>query len=335
MYQLLVFAALLAVSGTAVNILPSRSWAQEINNNLWLHYLLAHVICSCLLGVYILRGRRRLLSVVLVIPNLLGMALYGTTLWPYISAQDSGVVPAGAPLSVLYANLYSGNPTKEKFLKLVEERNPDVVAVVEMTPAWELVLEPLKSRYPFQRIVSESSNFGVALYSRFAFAGDVVTSVGTGLPAVIIQELELSDAVRVMVYVVHTYPPVSAATHSENYVILRRLASQIKHDDRPTILVGDLNATPFSRHLSLFDQAGLRDVMHGRGAYRTWNANTNWLRFKIDYIFYKGGIAPREAGVLGPIGSDHFPLFSVFSVPDWHYVLPDPTALHARDPQVR
>ena len=76
------------------------------------------------------------------------------------------------------------------------------------------------------------------------------------------------------------------------------------------LVVGDLNATPWSSSFGLLlDRGSLRNSQVGFGVQPSFSANTNVLfRVPIDHLLHSDSLTVRERK-LGPrLGSDHFPL---------------------------
>ncbi len=110
--------------------------------------------------------------------------------------------------------------------------------------------------------------------------------------------------------------------------------------DRPAILLGDFNALPESDEIALLRQAGFVDAFAaaGKGQGITWdeerNANIQLqrradpdeipddpLNKRIDFVFVRGGLEVKRAGVVldrpvdGLFPSDHYGVFAEIALP--------------------
>jgi endonuclease/exonuclease/phosphatase (EEP) superfamily protein YafD len=83
----------------------------------------------------------------------------------------------------------------------------------------------------------------------------------------------------------------------------------IRKDDRPTIVAGDLNDVAWSATTTLFLRLSrLLDPRMGRGLYSTFNANCPLFRFPLDHVFHSNCFTLVDLRRLQHNGSDHFPL---------------------------
>lgn len=209
---------------------------------------------------------------------------------------------------MLYANVYVGNSDFSKLKSLIVEHDPDLVALLEPTVEWGQMLN-LKEKYPFFKEIFNGTPFGMALYSKLPFKGEMLESLGHPLPPVIVTGLELPGGEEISVALLHTRPPVSSLNVKHNRLIIRRLAAKLRAVDQNLVVLADLNATPFSIYYqNLVEWTRVVNVMHGRRIVPTWRARSSWLFFPIDHVFVRGALRVRDARRLTDIGSDHFPL---------------------------
>jgi endonuclease/exonuclease/phosphatase (EEP) superfamily protein YafD len=88
------------------------------------------------------------------------------------------------------------------------------------------------------------------------------------------------------------------------------VAKELQGQDRPSLVVGDLNDVAWSRTNGLFQKlSGLLDPRVGRGFYSTFNANWPFVRFPLDHAFLSRHFRVAAFEVLPHVGSDHFPVF--------------------------
>ncbi|HAS53649.1 MAG TPA: hypothetical protein DCS42_05700 [Nitrospiraceae bacterium] len=116
---------------------------------------------------------------------------------------------------------------------------------------------------------------------------------------------------------VHAPPPVSSCKDGnektlgaigswiKNGKLKFNLGPGVKGDD--VILLGDFNATAFSKGWSSFMKSGVRDAMRSG-----WRLKPTWAPFKsapsiirIDYVFVGNGFVPIAAYTIGIKDSDH------------------------------
>ena len=81
----------------------------------------------------------------------------------------------------------------------------------------------------------------------------------------------------------------------------------------PVLMIGDLNATPWSRPWArLVEATGLRGAP---GLVATWPSLLRPVGIPIDHVLGNGGIQVVEAWAGPDVGSDHRPLIAVVRLP--------------------
>jgi endonuclease/exonuclease/phosphatase (EEP) superfamily protein YafD len=92
---------------------------------------------------------------------------------------------------------------------------------------------------------------------------------------------------------------------------LDHLATTVSAWDRPAIVTGDFNTTPWSPHFrDLVAAGGLRDAALGHGYIATWPTWFWPARIPIDHVLLKGPLAVAALRRGPAAGSDHFPLIA-------------------------
>jgi len=91
------------------------------------------------------------------------------------------------------------------------------------------------------------------------------------------------------------------------------IARLIERTGGPRLVMGDFNATPFSRTLQVLqDSANLTRLTN----LPSWPSQVGLPQVAIDHIFVSPGIRQIEAERIGePAGSDHYPVTVRIAVP--------------------
>ena len=240
---------------------------------------------------------------------------------PYLPVYPKQVKTSRAPddenmIRLLIFNVFIENRQSGKFLRLVEQVNPDVILLAEPDERWVREVSALEKNYPHTILYPLDNAYGMALYSRFElenpklnfFIEDDIPSIITGV--------RLKSGVIVNLYCVHPRPPVPTESDRSNErdAELLLVARMIKERDAPTITAGDLNDVAWSRTTTLFQKvSGLLDPRIGRGLYSSFHANYSIIRFPLDHVFHSKHFRLAELRRLPNIGSDHFPIFIALS----------------------
>ncbi len=295
------------IIAAALALLPS--WAGLFGNWHWLLDLLAHFRWQYLLASVIVvawgwwRGHRGI-TVLAVATLLLNAALIGRVAWQAQSglrrAQD------GRALHVLSLNVRTSNPDSAAVLDLLAASDADVVFLMEVDQRWMAALAALHARYPHHIAHPRSDNFGVALFSRMPWRRADVRWLGDAtVPAI---EAEMTHQGRDFVLLgVHPLPPISRRHAASRDLQLQALADHAALRQEPVLVVGDLNATPWS--------TGLRIATAGRLGLRsrsapwvpTWRARSIFA-LPIDHALATAPLVITDRSVGADVGSDHRPI---------------------------
>lgn len=237
---------------------------------------------------------------------------------PALSASLQG----GTPLRVMTFNIKSGLYGLEKVARLIEEANPDVVALQEVDlgarrsgqvdqPAQLAEATGLRYQAYFQATTKSHGAYGVALLSRFPLEGrsQYRLPVPPGAePRTLGHVVVHLGGQEVSLYVTHLIqmPFRDGARAMQTEVISGILAEDV----RPKLLLGDFNDFADGTALALL-RTQLQDVFAtvGQGPGGTLPLPLPFRpECRIDYIFACSCFVPRTSHVLRVKASDHFPV---------------------------
>jgi endonuclease/exonuclease/phosphatase (EEP) superfamily protein YafD len=220
--------------------------------------------------------------------------------------------PRGAPveggqrLRLAFANLLRSNRDARRLIDWVRREQVDVLVVAESIDAWPRQLGALGGELPF---VVSSRIGDVAIYSRHEIAGEprhFFPSIGHAVAV---------EVAGLTVMGLHTASPEDRTHSAACDELIATVAGHIENLRGPVAVVGDFNATPWSRPvLRLIARTGLA---YGPGArigsfpaeLGGWKFPT-WIALPIDLVLAGRGavVAQRRHGPL--IGSDHWPVIA-------------------------
>lgn len=238
-----------------------------------------------------------------------------TPLYPKQVEQSRENNPAKT-IKLLIFNVFIENRDYDKFLRLVEKINPDLILLAEPDDDWIQAISGLDENYPFSVKHPLDNAYGIALFSRLELENpqlkflieDDIPSIHTGV------KLASGDLARL--YCVHPRPPMPpendrSLERDAELIIVGRM---IEDTDTPTIIAGDLNDVAWSRTTGLFQKiSNLLDPRIGRGLFSSFHAAYPFIRFPLDHVFHSNHF--RLVGIkrLPHIGSDHFPIYIALS----------------------
>jgi endonuclease/exonuclease/phosphatase (EEP) superfamily protein YafD len=218
---------------------------------------------------------------------------------------------------VATANLYAYNARMPELARELRGLDAEVLALEELTPEWMAVLERegVFERYPHRVAVPREDCFGIALFAHAPIVEHEVIDF-SGVP--LIRATVVLDGREVDVYAIHTLPPRTSAYASVWSEQMEALAARVAAADRPVILAGDLNASPYGRtYRALLAETGLRgahEVM-GRGLATTWpNGAMRIPPMRLDHVLVSREIAIAGVREGTGAGSDHRPVIAELTV---------------------
>jgi endonuclease/exonuclease/phosphatase (EEP) superfamily protein YafD len=305
--RLVIAAASLASLGLAVTCIVS--WIPVWPCVLFEHFRVQYVECGLIIVVAGAALRLRGYFDIALIATLLNAL-------PVASDQTTGQRPLpqnGARVRVLVLNVHTENKSYDQVRRLVADENPDVVGLVEVDQRWIDEIAPALAEYSGRIEAPRPDNFGIALYARGEVAGStesLATPVPTVVAAVRLAETQLD------VIVTHPLPPMNGAALEQQRAQLDAVAARVRIAERPVLVMGDFNATPWSRPFRRFQRAsGLCDTRCGFGIQASFPASSRFLRIPIDHVLVGCSIGVLERRVGRDVGSDHLPVIVDLVVP--------------------
>jgi endonuclease/exonuclease/phosphatase (EEP) superfamily protein YafD len=266
----------------------------------------AVVTLAFLIGCLMPRAKLLTAAVVTVI----GIIAIGV--WPHVASREPhvlGQVKQGErELKVASFNTLWINQNAAAVRAEIERLDADIITLIEMGPGKRPILAQLKDRYPYQFDCYGVDYCNFAVLSKLPFVDTESRGKWAG-PSFIRVRLG-PEAGGLTVFGVHTIRfPHSQAQFRE----VTEIARLIERTAGPRLVMGDFNATPFSRTLGVLeDSANLTRLTN----LPTWPAQAGLPQIAIDHIFVSAGIRTLEAERIGePAGSDHYPVTLRIAVP--------------------
>ncbi|MFO0999482.1 MAG: endonuclease/exonuclease/phosphatase family protein [Planctomycetaceae bacterium] len=305
--------AVICLVASVVSLTAKSWWVADLIANLRVQLMIGLIVC--LIGLLATRQIRWAIVVVI--------ALVWHVSWiaPYLFAPSK---PTGSPvLKVCTVNVLTQNFQYDKIVDMLKRTDADLIAVLELGSGLESRLrEELGNTYPYD--ISESSddgNFGIGLWSKRPLEDDRIFHLTVPLVPSVSATVDV-DGERVRVIATHPIPPIGSRSFESRNRHLELLAKRLRPEDsesnrRATIVVGDLNLTPWSPWYGKFlADAELKDCIEGdwlQALTPTWY---RWKAFPfglvLDHGFCSADLRCSRRQVLEDIGSDHRPVLLEF-----------------------
>ena len=213
----------------------------------------------------------------------------------------------GNDFRICSMNVLSTNRSFQKALNVINEENPDVLVIQELSPPWVKQFKVLDKKYPYQKLTPQNGNFGLGIYSKFPMSNTKVkTLCALDIPT-IITDLTIGNKI-VTVIGTHPTPPLINGFYNRN-TQFKNLNKLVKAQKNAVILTGDLNCTSFSYSLDFMTKGtNLKDTQLGFGLQSTWFSDVPFVGIPIDHCFISEELKTANRRVGNNTGSDHYPV---------------------------
>ena len=297
----------LLLTATLAGFLARGWWVFELTTHFRPHLA---VILSA--GAIVWGARRRWRwAAFCAVGAVLNVAVVLPHCWP------GNAVPAtdGVPLKVVLLNVNTANTRSDSVLQFLREADADIVLLLEVDQRWLRELEPFMTTYPNQSVQARDDNFGIALFSRKSWKSAKILNLGEAEVPSIVADIELGET-TVHLLATHPLPPGSAEYARLRDEQFKRIAEHARKQSEPVVVIGDLNATPWSpRFVDLLTESALEDASKGRSIQGSWPA---WLplgRIPIDHCLVSSGVGVVSKEIGSRVGSDHLPVIVTITLP--------------------
>ncbi|GAA4707107.1 endonuclease/exonuclease/phosphatase family protein [Promicromonospora umidemergens] len=252
---------------------------------------------------------------------LLALSLAGYVYWmaPFFVPPDTSTAADPADpgtLRVMTINALYGRADAESVVGLVESQHVEVLAVQELTPAFEEALTDAGLddllAHSFT-VPADDSPAGSGLWASTPLtAEDQLRGTSFAMPSALVG----AGSTDVRVTVVHPHPPMPTEITTWRTELVD-LTKQVHADETPQILAGDFNAT--------YDHAGFRDLLGSRfsDATREWGAGpaVTWPEgsrvpalFALDHVVVEKDMPVSDVVSMQVPGTDHRALLATVVV---------------------
>ena len=259
---------------------------------------------------------------------------------PYTPVWTEQVVRADAEadpdrrVRLVISNVLMQNRDGERWLEVVRDADPDVLAAVETDEWWAETARELEDGWPHAVEVPQDDTYGMLVRSRLPILeSEVRHFVEDTVPSIELT-VQLASGEPLRLLILHPRPPRPDIQQDSRLrdAELVMAGREVAEWDEPTVVAGDLNDVAWSYSTSLFQKlSGLLDPRIGRGLYATFHADHWWLRYPLDHVFHSDDLALVSIERLPSVGSDHFPMFIELAVDPGKRPLQEAPDLEADD----
>jgi len=232
---------------------------------------------------------------------------------PDLCGSPRPIPSDGTPIRVLALNVHTESSSFAQVRQLIADVRPDVIGLVEVDRRWLDAIAPAVAGYVGRLEQPRGDNFGVALYARQPLDGSI-EQLASPLPSVV-ASVTVGDA-RLGILLIHPPPPINEAALDAQVKELDGVAERTRQLPGPVVIMGDFNATPWSRPFRrVLARSGLCDSRAGFGIGASFPAAAAIVRIPIDHVLASCTIGVRDRYIERDVGSDHLPVVIDLVVP--------------------
>ena len=259
-------------------------------------------------------------ALVFVASLVISIGIQAYILFPYTPLAEKAVKSAGEAsdnkqsiLSIVVANVWIKNRHADELLTIIDDKDPTFVLTMEVNDWWVKQLKVLKKNYPYSLTFPADNAYGMALYSKIPLNNSQIRFLNHDRVPSFSMTVTLPDSNVFQLCTIHPVAPAPSKYPTNvggEEVALLKEARLIASQSLPTMVAGDFNDVGWSHNTTQFaDISGLNDVRYGRGMYNTFDAQSLFMRWPLDYVFVSNQFQVLSIERLPKFGSDHFPYY--------------------------
>jgi len=232
-----------------------------------------------------------------------------------VKSEVGTISSAHHELRLLDMNINFENRSPDLVNQEIQSVDADVVVIEELTAPLYGALEPSLRYYPYRVVALREDPFGIGIFSKTRFISSSDNPMKIPVSLVISAVIQPADK-PVEIMAAHLLPPVRFDYYDVDKKIVDMLAKTAHDFSGPKLIVGDLNATPWSAIFSrLVEKSGLQDSEKGFGLQPTWPCGEKFFQIPIDHCLVSSDCKIVQRSVGNETGSDHKPLVLRVLVP--------------------
>ncbi len=315
-FSLLALAALVAIATALPFVQKPYWWIRSLDFPRIQIAVLAALVFIGVGAVAWARGGLETADWVAVGALSLSLVYQSARMLPYsplwrVQTKQAAQPDRARSLRLVVSNVLMTNRDGDRWLRVVRDADPDVVAAVETDAWWAETAGALKETHPHTVELPQDDTYGMCLYSRLEIVEQTVEHLVEAEVPSLFLTLRLESGETVRLVVLHPRPPRPDIQQDSTLrdAELVRAARRVAAFDAPTVVAGDLNDVAWSATTTLFQRiAGVLDPRVGRGLFATFHAQHHLLRYPLDHVFHSPHLELVALKRLDAVGSDHFPM---------------------------
>ncbi|MBT8213936.1 MAG: endonuclease/exonuclease/phosphatase family protein [Acidimicrobiia bacterium] len=223
----------------------------------------------------------------------------------YLGNQPDPTTTTDDDITITIHNVTASNQNRTDVFDHLAGTGSDLVFVFESSVDWERAARLADLPYDIVAVPDPERRFGTMVLAQPGLDVEVEQIfVSNDLDT--IARVTIGD---VVVLAAHPRSPTNSDGSNKRDDLLAALTDLAAAEGEATIVVGDLNATPWSHAVrSLQDEAELRNSLQGYGLQPTWHADWRLFAIPIDHALMSQDLTTVSRSTGPANGSDHLPV---------------------------
>lgn len=282
---------------TVVGFLGGLWWPLDLASHFRPHYVVGLALAMGLLAL------ARSWDLVVVV--LLGFLVNLVLVVPLFVGSPAPAVSDSPTLSILVFNVTAHNQRMDEVIGFFEESAADLIFIFEGGQRWEDAINEAELSYELTPGLRSAFSFANAILVRDGLDVELEgVRVGPNKPRG--RELDMVfGGVPIRMLAVHPPSPTSGSEAAIRDEQLTGVAEWAAEQDRPVVVVGDLNASPWSHAYQPLRDSDLINSLEGFGAQASWPALLGPFGVPIDHLLHSAELTTVDREIGPSLGSEH------------------------------
>ncbi len=290
---------LVLVTTTLAGFLGAAWWGFDLVANLRPQ----QAILLTLLVVVLLHAGSRLASAVAAIGAVVNLMLVAPLL---VVADPAAHASESATLDIVFLNVKIDLADRQAVMRHLHGRDDDLVILAAGTRSWVERLEDTDLGLHVVAGPGRGRDLELIVLARDPDALTVVHQRTDDSRSALVEIITELDGEPVRVLATHAVSPLTPPRARQRDAHLAWVAAWAQEREEPVVVVGDLNATPWSSSFrALLEHGGLRDSQEAHGLQASWPARLGTFGLPIDHVLHSPELITVDRELGPSFGSEH------------------------------
>ncbi len=285
--------------------------------NLQSYLLCIQLILTIFLAYQLVRYRKKFIFFAVIILLVLNFRIFSEikNFYFFKHSYPSSQASKAPPLNLYFAKLNSLS-SLSNLKQQISDTKANVLIIKNYNPSITgNLISALRTSAEMKILEYHKADFDLLLLTEFKW--EIIQDnfdQQQSLPSYFVARIELNQETKTKLLFLNALDPLIEDNFHTNKAYCRRLATLVKNNQEPHIVVGSFLATPHSQCYNWFTtKERAYDSLWGKGLVQTWKADSYLINLKLDHIFYNKFWNLNSASTLPSIDRFHFPQSASFT----------------------